>query len=103
MRSAAIQLPTAESAPIPDAFVSRSSRNRRSSAQVISSRCSQLGAHETVTIEVVFAGASVYSTEKTADEKGLVTLELLTDDEDATGRLPHPHFARGRQSTKPSS
>ena len=45
----------------------------------------QLGANETVTIDVVFAGASVYTTEKTADENGLVTLELVTGDGDQPG------------------
>ena len=44
-----------------------------------------LGANETVTIDVVFAGTSVYSTEKTADENGLVTLELLTGEGDQPG------------------
>jgi len=44
-----------------------------------------LGAHESVTIDVRFAGASVYTTEKTADEKGLVIMELVTDDEDQPG------------------
>lgn len=42
-------------------------------------------ANETVAIDVVFAGASVYSTEKTADASGMVTLELVTSEEDQPG------------------
>lgn len=44
-----------------------------------------LGANETVTIDVRFAGASVYTTEKTADESGAITLELVTDADDQPG------------------
>ncbi len=44
-----------------------------------------LEAAETVTIDVVFAGASVYRTEKTADVDGMVTLELVTGEGDQAG------------------
>lgn len=46
---------------------------------------SSLLANETVAIDVVFAGAVVYSTEKTADASGMVTLELVTSEEDQPG------------------
>lgn len=46
---------------------------------------SRLRANETITIDVRFAGASVYSTEKTADASGAVTLELVTSGEDPPG------------------
>ena len=45
----------------------------------------QLAPSELVTIDVVFAGESVYQTEKTADADGTVTLELYTSDEDEPG------------------
>ena len=44
-----------------------------------------LAAAETVTIDVVFAGASVYTTEKTADANGVVALELVTGEGDLPG------------------
>ena len=44
-----------------------------------------LQARESVTIDVVFADASVYSTEKTADASGTVMLELFTSDQDEPG------------------
>ena len=48
-------------------------------------RVSGLRPNETVDIDVVFAGASVYRTEKRADSAGRVRLELETSDEDETG------------------
>ena len=53
------------------------------SSHLISVR--NLAAHETVTVEVVFGGQTVYRTEKTADVNGAVTLELVTDDTDEPG------------------
>ncbi|MCY3834382.1 MAG: hypothetical protein OXG85_15315 [Chloroflexi bacterium] len=44
-----------------------------------------LGANETVAIDVRFAGASVYMTEKTADESGAISLDLVTDADDQPG------------------
>ncbi len=44
-----------------------------------------LSAKETVAIDVVFAGASVYTTEKTADDGGVVTLDLVTGEGDQPG------------------
>ena len=46
---------------------------------------SNLLANETVAVDVVFAGASVYSTEKTADDSGMVALELVTSEDDPPG------------------
>ena len=46
---------------------------------------SNLLANETVAVDVVFAGALVYSTEKTADASGMVTLELVTSEDDQPG------------------
>lgn len=46
---------------------------------------SGLGAAETVAFDVMFAGESVYRTEKTADTSGNVRLELVTDAEDEIG------------------
>lgn len=48
-------------------------------------RVSGLQPNETVDINVVFAGASVYRTQKRADSAGRVRLELETSDEDETG------------------
>ncbi len=48
-------------------------------------RVSGLSARETITIDVMFAGESVYRTEKTADANGAVSIELVTDAEDRTG------------------
>lgn len=45
----------------------------------------RLQANETITIEVRYAGASVYSTEKIADASGVVSLELVTSEEDQPG------------------
>lgn len=53
------------------------------SSHVVSLR--NLAPHETVTIEVVFAGELVFLTEKTADADGMVTLELVTDEADQPG------------------
>lgn len=44
-----------------------------------------LQAHENVQINVIFAGASVYRSDKTADASGAITLELFTDAEDKPG------------------
>lgn len=69
---------------IPDASVSIAPQ-----AAVIGSShlitVSNLLANETVAIDVVFRGASVYKTEKTADENGMVALELVTGEEDQPG------------------
>ena len=46
---------------------------------------SGLGARESVTVDVMFAGESVYRTEKTADAAGDVSIQLLTDAEDEIG------------------
>ena len=48
-------------------------------------RVSGLRPNETIEIDVTFANASVYRTEKQADSAGRVRLELETDDEDETG------------------
>ena len=48
-------------------------------------RVSGLRPHETVEIDVVFTGASVYRTEKRADSAGRIQLELETSAEDETG------------------
>lgn len=53
------------------------------SSHVISLR--NLAPHETVSIDVVFAGELVFSTEKTADADGRVALELVTDEADQPG------------------
>ena len=44
-----------------------------------------LGANETVVIDVVFAGETVFTTEKTADAAGAVALELVTGAGDLPG------------------
>ena len=44
-----------------------------------------LASSETVAFDVVYAGASVFQREKTANADGVVTLELVTDDEDQPG------------------
>ena len=44
-----------------------------------------LVANETVTFDVTFEGASVYSTQKTADEHGMILLELVTTAGDKAG------------------
>ncbi|MCY3782082.1 MAG: hypothetical protein OXG78_17340 [Chloroflexi bacterium] len=46
---------------------------------------SGLRASETVTLDVLFGGESVYRTEKTADATGSVSVELVTDAEDEPG------------------
>ncbi len=76
--------PAEEEAPAPDAIASIEPQSAVIGAShLITVR--QLGANETVTINVVFAGATVYTTEKTADENGLVTLELVTGEGDQPG------------------
>lgn len=73
-----------EASSIPDASVSIEPQ----SAVIGSSHriaVSNLLANETVAIDVVFAGASVYSTEKTADASGMVALELVTGEDDQPG------------------
>ncbi|MCY3917898.1 MAG: hypothetical protein OXG49_17995 [Chloroflexi bacterium] len=76
--------PTEEEAPAPDAVASVEPQSAViGSSHLVTVR--QLGANETVTIDVVFAGASVYTTEKTADELGIVTLELVTGEGDQAG------------------
>ncbi len=69
---------------IPDARVSIEPQSAviGSSHRII---VSSLLANETVAIDVVFGGAVVYSTEKTADASGTVTLELVTSEEDQPG------------------
>ena len=54
--------------------------------------------NETVDIDVVFAGASVYRAEKRADAVGQVRLELETSDEDEIWRLHDHRLARYGQS-----
>lgn len=46
---------------------------------------SRLSANESVTIDVVFRGASVYRTDKIADADGMITFELFTSDDDVPG------------------
>lgn len=46
---------------------------------------SGLGANETITLEITFAGQSVYRTGKIADADGVVRVELVTEADDATG------------------
>jgi hypothetical protein len=46
---------------------------------------SDLDSDETVTFDVTFDGESVYSTEKTADANGVVSMNLTTDDSDSIG------------------
>lgn len=76
--------PRATEAPAPDAVASIEPQSAPiGSSHIVTVR--QLGANETVTIDVVFAGASVYTTEKTADANGLVTLELVTGEGDQPG------------------
>lgn len=76
--------PSETEAPAPDAVASIEPQSALiGSSHLVTVR--QLGANETVTIDVVFAGASVYTTEKTADELGIVTLELLTGEGDQPG------------------
>lgn len=79
--------PAVEDAPasaLPDAIASIEPQ-----AAVIGSShlvtLTNLGANETVTIDVLFAGASVYTTEKTADADGRAALELLTGEGDQPG------------------
>ncbi|MDE2635678.1 MAG: hypothetical protein OXI30_04880 [Chloroflexota bacterium] len=77
-------LEDAPASAIPDASVSIEPQ----SAVIGSSHhitISSLRAHETVAIDVVFSGASVYTTEKTADASGIVNLELVTGEEDQPG------------------
>ena len=69
---------------IPDASVSIEPQSAViGSSHVISVQ--DLSAYETVTFDVVFRGASVYTTEKTADASGMVTLELVTGEDDQPG------------------
>ncbi len=53
------------------------------SSHLVSAR--SLAANETITIDVVFAGETVFTTEKTADASGALTLELVTDESDQPG------------------
>ena len=76
--------PPEEDAPVPDAIASIAPQT----APIGSSHLvtvSDLAANETIVIDVVFAGASVYSTEKTADADGVVSLELVTGEGDQPG------------------
>jgi len=79
--------PSEEDAPanaIPDAFASIEPQSALiGSSHLITVR--NLEANETVTIDVLFAGASVYRTEKTADSGGVVALELVTGEGDQPG------------------
>lgn len=76
--------PTEEEKPAPDAVASIEPQAAFiGSSHLVTVR--QLGANETVTVDVVFAGASVYTTEKTADANGMVTLELVTSEGDQPG------------------
>ncbi|MCY4061798.1 MAG: hypothetical protein OXG53_05480 [Chloroflexi bacterium] len=80
-----MEAPSAEpTTPAPDAVASIEPQAAViGSSHLVTVR--QLGANEKVAIDVVFAGASVYTTEKTADENGLVTLELVTGEGDQPG------------------
>ena len=76
--------PPEEDAPIPDAIASIEPQSAPiGSSHLVTVR--GLAANETVVIDVVFAGASVYSTEKTADASGNISLELLTGEGDQPG------------------
>ena len=79
--------PTEEQAPASAAPAATASVEPQSavigSSHLVTVR--DLDANETVTIDVAFAGASVYTTEKTADENGLLTLELVTGEGDQPG------------------
>ncbi len=46
---------------------------------------SGLDARETVTFDVMFEGESVYSTEKSADADGIISLDLVTSEDDLPG------------------
>ena len=76
--------PPEEETPVADATVSIEPQSAPiGSSHLVTVR--NLAASEVVGIDVVFAGASVYSTEKTADDSGFVRLELVTSDSDAPG------------------
>lgn len=76
--------PAEEDAPAPEATVSIEPQSAPiGSSHLVTVR--SLAASEIVGIDVVFAGASVYSTEKTADDNGVVRLELVTSDSDPPG------------------
>ncbi|MDE2776581.1 MAG: hypothetical protein OXI77_11620 [Chloroflexota bacterium] len=76
--------PSDEDAPVSDATVSIEPQSAPiGSSHLVTVR--NLSASEIIGIDVVFAGASVYSTEKTADDGGFVRLELVTSDSDAPG------------------
>ena len=65
-------------------------------------RVSGLRPNETVDIDVRFAGASVYRTEKQADSAGRVQLELETSDEDEIGDYTIT-VLRGTRDISPSA
>ena len=76
--------PPEEDAPVLDASASIEPQSAPiGSSHLVTVR--DLAANETVVIDVVFAGASVYSTEKTADADGKISLALLTDEGDQPG------------------
>ena len=89
--------PSEEDAPVPDATVSIEPQSAPiGSSHLVTVR--NLAASEVVGIDVVFAGASVYSTEKTADDSGFVRLELVTSDGDKPGDYTvNIRRARGNQ------
>ena len=90
-------MPAEEDLPILDASVSIEPQSAPlGSSHVVTVR--DLAASESVSIDVVFAGASVYATEKIADDSGLVQLELVTSDSDAPGDYTvNIRRARGNQ------
>ena len=88
-----------EDAPVPDAIASIEPQTAPiGSSHLVTVR--NLGANETVVIDVVFAGGSVYATEKTADDSGSVSLELVTGEGDQPGDYTiHIRRASGNQPT----
>ena len=60
----------------------------------------RLAANETIAIDVVFAGKSVFTTEKTADAEGVVALQLVTDEGDQPG--DYVITARRRSGNQPA-
>ena len=79
----------AEEAPAEASAIAEASVSIKPQSAVIGSShhitVSNLLANETVVIDVVFAGAAVYSTEKTADASGMVALDLVTSEDDQPG------------------
>ena len=51
---------------------------------------------ETITLDIMFGGSSVFSTERTADTEGVVSLNIATEDGDREGRYDVLVFRNGR-------